>query len=96
MSNERLKIDGKTVRAFLFARKSALDGRPVVWQVEGFSKDHALERLCNVEHWIARREWDFIEELDAEHDVGAMGRKLPLLPSGAIAILPPGFVPRIQ
>jgi hypothetical protein len=82
--HNRLLIDGKMVRIFLFARKSPLSGHPVLWQVEGFDKDHALGRLCEVEHWIARREWNYIEELDPEHDVGAMGRKLPLLPNGAI------------
>lgn len=82
---DRLMIDGKPVRVFLFGRKSHIDGRPVLYQVEGFDKDHALRRLCEVEHWIEKREWDFIDELDPEHDVGAMGRKLPLLPQGVIA-----------
>lgn len=82
--NNRLVIDGRVVRVFLFARKSPLSGHPVMWQVEGFDKDHALTRLCETEHWIARGEWHYIEELDAEHDVGACGRKLPLIPAGAI------------
>lgn len=80
----RLIIDGKIVRIFLFMRKSFLSKHPVLWQVEGFDKDHALSRLSAQEHWIARKEWNFIEELDPEHDVGAMGRRLPLLPAGVI------------
>jgi len=77
-------IDGRLVRVFLFARKSPLSGnRPVLWQVEGFDKDDALRRLCEVEHWIDRKAWEFIEELDPEHDVGAMGRKLPIGANGA-------------
>lgn len=90
----RLFIDGKIVRSFLFARKSPLSGHPVIWQVEGFNKDHALTRLCEVEHWISRSDWHFIEELDAEHDVGRMGRQLPMLPKGAM--LRPIFSRRLQ
>ena len=82
--DNRLLIDGKLVRVFLFARKSPLSAHPVLWQVEGFDTDHALSRLCEAEHWIARREWHLIEELDPEHDVGPLGRKLPMIPAGAI------------
>jgi hypothetical protein len=80
----RLRIDGREVRIFLFARKSPLSGHPILWQVEGFDIDHALTRLCETEHWIARGEWHFIEELDSEHDVGVAGRKLPLLHAASI------------
>lgn len=82
--NKPLVIDGRVVRCFLFARKSPLGGHPVFWQVEGFDVDHALSRLCEQENWIARSEWELVEELDPEHDVGALGRKLPMLPHGAI------------
>lgn len=76
-------IEGRLVRVFLFARKSPLSGaRPVMWQVEGFTKDDALSRLCEVEHWVERSAWEFIDELDPEHDIGALGRKLHMGENG--------------
>jgi hypothetical protein len=74
-----LKIDGKAVRIFLFARRSELSDHPVLAQVEAFNKDHAIQRLVEYSSF-ATRHWDFIEELDPEHDVGKMGFKLPLNP----------------
>lgn len=85
-------IEGKTVRVFLFARKSSLDGAAVIYQVEGFTKDDALTRLCRAEHWVARSEWNFIEELDPEHDVGALGRKLYIAPDGVTLTAIAGIV----
>lgn len=81
-------IDGKMVRKWLFAHLiKSLDGskHPELVQVEGFSVDHALARLLEYYPMVPRGKWELIEELDAEHEVGALGRTLPLLPFGAIA-----------
>lgn len=53
----------------------------VLAQVEAFDKDHAMRRLTEeLFPNIARGDWEFLEELDPEHDVGKMGSKHPLLP----------------
>ena len=97
-----MKIDGKEVRYYLFARYSrvVLPGAIPVdrkerahvlnmseqqrflvnVQVEAFSKDHALTRLCEAWPQVARADWEFVDELDASHDIGMMGTKLPLNP----------------
>lgn len=97
-----MKIDGKEIRNFLFARYSRVmlpgcipvdrkerarvldmsdQQRFIVnVQVEAFGKDHALTRLMESFPMIARSDWEFIDELLPEHDVGAMGTKLPLNP----------------
>lgn len=49
-------------------------------QVEAFSKDHAIARLMAAFPQVERRDWEFLDELDASHDIGAMGQKLPLNP----------------
>lgn len=51
----------------------------VMAQVEGFSVDHALNRLQNeIFPNIQRRDWELLEELDPEHTVGKLGSKHPL------------------
>jgi hypothetical protein len=75
----RLFIDGKPVRKYLFGRKSFLDGRTVLCAVEAFDKDHALARLSEAWPFILKMEWDFLDELDPEHFMGAMGTDLPLI-----------------
>lgn len=97
-----MKIDGKEVRYFLFARYSRvvlpgsipvdrkerahvlqMSEQPrflVNVQVEAFGKDHALTRLVEAYPQVERRDWEFIDELEARHDIGAMGTKLPLNP----------------
>lgn len=82
--SKALVIDGKTVRRFLFAHviKSVDGSRHVECvQVEAFAVDHAVKRL--VEHYpgVPRSAWNLLEELDSEHDLGALGRSLPLLPN---------------
>lgn len=90
--SKNLMIDGKLVRKFLFSRMSRLmvsgciptdDGRKfiVMAQVEAFNVDHAIERLQNeLFPMIPKKDWELIEELDPEHDVGALGSSHPLLP----------------
>lgn len=79
---KQLMIDGKPVRSFLFSALTRVlrVGQPsfrMNVQVEGFDKDHAYRRAC--ERWPFLT-WEFIEELDAEHDIGMLGEKLPLNP----------------
>lgn len=73
-------IDGKQVRSFLFAhllRRNVAGRRETMnVQVEAFDKDHAVARLRA--RWPMIREWEFIDELDAEHDIGRVGERLPL------------------
>lgn len=78
-----MKIDGKEVKKYLFGRKSYLDGRPVFCAVEAFSKDHAIERLVETWSFTSASDWDFMEELDVTHFMGALGTDLPLPIPGA-------------
>jgi len=79
--NDRLMIDGKIVRKYLFARMSKFSPHPVLAQVEAFNVDHALNRLQNdIFPGIPSAEWNLIDELDAEHEVGALGSSHPLNP----------------
>lgn len=92
MPEKILMIDGKPVRKFLFSRLSRImypgciptdDGRKfiVMAQVEAFNVDHALDRLQNeIFPIVPRKDWELMEELDPEHDVGALGSSHPLLP----------------
>jgi hypothetical protein len=84
-----LFLDGKEVRKFLFARFTRVkvsgciptdDGRKfiVTVQVEAFDKDHALKRLAEIYPIVSRKEWEYLDELDPEHDVGLMGASHPL------------------
>lgn len=50
---------------------------PVPVSVEAISKDHAIERLKEKWPEIDSLDWDFIEELDPEHDLGMLGDSLP-------------------
>jgi hypothetical protein len=81
-----LLIDGRIVRKWLFVRESPIDRRPVLVAVEAFDLDHALTRLREKFHWVEKRAWHMVEELDAEHFVGALGEDLPLVPKGAIVV----------
>lgn len=87
-----LKLDGKIIRKFLFARRSYLDNHAVFVEVDAFDKDHALKRLEEKYAYVDRRDWDFLEELGMEHFIGStagtMGEYLPLLPEGTL--LAPG------
>lgn len=49
-------------------------------QVEAFDKDHAIARLVELYPMVAKADWEFIEELDPEHDIGMLGAKHPLNP----------------
>jgi hypothetical protein len=75
-----LFVDGKPVRKWLFARVSALSPHPVLYSVEGFTLDHAFERLTDeIAIGFARRDFEMLEELDPEHDIGMMGEHHPLI-----------------
>lgn len=72
-------IDGKAVRCWLFARLSRLSPHPVLYQVEAFTLDHAFARLTEeIAPGFRRAEFEMLEELDAEHDVGKLGSYHPL------------------
>lgn len=75
-----MRIDGKEVKRYVFARWSHLLNRPVVLEVEAFSKDHAVKRLdFHVPGF--HREWECVhEELRPGETIGKLGIKLPLNP----------------
>lgn len=53
----------------------------VLAQVEAFNVDHAINRLQNdLFPMIPRADWEMIEELDPEHELGKMGSTHPLIP----------------
>lgn len=93
-----MKIDGKEVRKFLFARLSRIkmqgciptDDRRrfiVQAQVEGFTLDHAWERLTKeIFPNVRRADWQLLEELDASHDIGKLGSSHPIQPKGSIVL----------
>lgn len=66
------------IHKYLFTRKG-FDGRPRPVTVEGVDKDHALQRLIAEYPWTHIMDWDFIDELDPDHFVGAFGVDLPPL-----------------
>lgn len=55
----------------------SLQRLPVPVSVDAISKDHAIERLREKWPEIPALDWDFLEELDPEHDLGALGEHLP-------------------
>lgn len=71
-------VDGKLVRKFLFNRYVVSLGRNFPVMVEGYNKDHALNRLCDHYTYFDRQGWDFVDELDHTHTVGMLGESLPL------------------
>lgn len=98
-----MKIDGKEVRKFLFARYTSVMANGAIpvdrkerakilnehdqarrflvnVQVEAFSKDHAIERLQKIYPHVTKKEWEFVDELDASHDLGMMGASHPFDP----------------
>jgi hypothetical protein len=83
MQRRLLRIDGKIVRCWLFAHVvTSTDGKkfPQLAQVQAFTLDHAVKRLQELYPMIPKHKWEMLEELDPEHDVGAMGRFHPLFP----------------
>lgn len=81
-------IDGKPVRKWLFAHLiTSVDGtrNTELVQVEAFSIDHAISRLIEYYPMVPKNKWSVLEELDPEHEVGTLGRTLPLLPFGSVA-----------
>lgn len=67
------------IKAFLWARKSHIDGLNVFVNVEAFSKDLSLARLVEKYPYIDKKEWDFLEELDPDsHSLGRIGTTLKL------------------
>lgn len=82
-------IDGKPVLCWLIACvRAGVSGKRDVflYQVQAFTKDHAIKRLRELAPDVPRNAWTVIEELDPEHDVGKMGVFLPLLPNGSTPI----------
>lgn len=89
MTSQRAKfvIDGKPVYGYLFAHIIVMpNGRriPEMFQVEGFSKDHAWKRLIAARPQLPRNKIEFLSDLEPEHDVGYMGEKIPLFPAVVI------------
>lgn len=71
----RKKKPNPRIRKFLFVRYSNLLNRPIPVCVEADNYDHAIVRL--LAKWsFPWREWDFVEELEPEHDLGKMGETL--------------------
>jgi len=53
-------------------------------QVEAFDKDHAIERLTvELYPFVPKKDWEFVCDLDWDHDLGMMGAKHPFIPVGA-------------
>lgn len=52
--------------------------RKVVVAVEAINKDHALERLAAEFPHVARMDWDFIDEVSQDDDLGGLGQTLKL------------------
>lgn len=81
-----MKPKKSRTRKFLFARTSKIghmiNGRmeyPAVFvSVEAINKDHAIQRLHAKYPYIKKSQWDYLDELDPEHFVGALGEDLPL------------------
>lgn len=85
MSGGGYMLDGKPVKCWLFGRQIVLpNGRqiPQLVQVEGFDLDHAWRRLLESSYAAnsRRADWEMLDELGPEHDLGYLGEKLPLLP----------------
>ena len=68
----------RPVKKYLFARRSKFSDHPVLAAVEAFDKDHAILRLSLAFPFADGMDWDFLDELDPDHYVGAMGHDLPL------------------
>lgn len=89
-----LMIDGKPVCCWLFMyrvkdERAGREGRQeYLVQVQAFTLDHAMKRVKEYADTLHKsdlpnRDFIMIEELDPEHDVGALGHFLPLLPFGS-------------
>ena len=79
------KIDGKSVRKFLWMREQKIiliGGKTInlAVEVEAFSKDHSLQRLTDRYGEDSRKQWEFVAELQAEETAGMLAQHLPLLP----------------
>ena len=73
------------VKKFLFQRLTRITHgradqarRQVVVAVEAFDKDHAIQRLSLAYPFVRPLDWDFVDELDATHDLGMLGETLKL------------------
>ena len=65
-------------RKFLFARWNAILNHTMVCSVEAYDKDHAMLALRVEYPHVDATAWDFVDEIEPEHFVGAMGRDIPL------------------
>lgn len=64
------------VKKFLFMRFNHLQRRNVPVCVEADNFDHAVSRLLAQWPGIPWRDWDYIEELESQHDLGRLGETL--------------------
>jgi hypothetical protein len=75
----------RTIRKYLFVRESYLDKRPCYVSVEAHDRDHAILRLREKYPFVEKMDWHYLDELDPEHFLGALGEDLPLLEKTRIA-----------
>ena len=64
------------IRKFLFQRFSHIENRNIPVCVEAENYDHAVTRLLAEWPSLAWREWDYIMELESQHDLGKLGTTL--------------------
>lgn len=65
-----------SIKKLLFARRSRVSDHPVFVCVECFNKDNALDRLVTCFPYTDRDDWDYLEELDPDSEMGPMGDQL--------------------
>ena len=66
----------ENIRKFVFMRYSHLLQRNIPVCVEAKNKDHAVARLGEKWPGIPILQWDFVEELEPQHDLGKLGETL--------------------
>lgn len=71
------KIESRA-RKFLFTRWNVILQDQMIVSVEAYDKDHAVLTLRAEYPHVDAMEWDFVDEIEPEHFVGAMGRDIPL------------------
>jgi len=61
-------------KRYLFARRTRLSGGNAVFvTVDAKNKDQALSALVRTWPQVPRSDWDLLEELDEEAEIGALG-----------------------
>lgn len=64
------------IRKFLFMRYSHLERRNVPVCVEALNVDHAMVRLQARWRGISPRDWELVQELEPQHDLGKLGETI--------------------